>query len=82
MVKIIVANKPAERKGELSEEQKQNQKRFQETFIYAKASIADPNTKAAYKAAAAEVKTVYNVAVADFMHAPDIDEVDVGKYHQ
>ena len=78
--KTIVASKPAERTGEPSEAQKQNQKRFQEAILYAKAAIADPDTKAAYKAAAAEGQTPYNVAVADFMHAPDIDEVNVSKY--
>ena len=63
--KTIVASKPAERTGEPSEAQKQNQKRFQEAILYAKAAIADPDTKAAYKAAAAEGQTPYNVAVAD-----------------
>jgi hypothetical protein len=42
--------------------------------------VADPDTKAAYKAAAVEGEGPYNVAVADFMHAPDIEEIDLSKY--
>jgi hypothetical protein len=79
--KTIVANKPAERKGAPSEGQKQNQKRFQQAIIYAKSAVADPALKEEYKAAAKEGESPYNVAVADFMHAPDISEVNVSKYN-
>ena len=79
--KTIVANKPAERKGELSEGQKSNQKRFQQATIYAKSAVADPALKDEYKEAAKEGLSSYNVALADFMHAPDISEVNVSKYN-
>ena len=78
--KTIVASKPTARTSDLSDAQKQNQKRFQQAIIYAKSAVADPDTKAAYKAAAAEDESPYNVAVADFMHAPDINEVNMSKY--
>jgi len=78
--KTIVASKPGARTGEVSDAQKQNQKRFQQAIIYAKGAVADPDTKAAYKAAAAADESPYNVAVADFMHAPDIEEIDLSKY--
>jgi hypothetical protein len=80
--KTIVANKPAERKGELSEEQKLHHKRFQQATIYAKSALADPAQKEEYKEAAKEGLSAYNVAVADFMHAPDISEVNVSKYNR
>lgn len=79
--KTIVASKPAERKGEFSEGQKENQKRFQQATIYAKAAVADPTLKDQYKAVAKEGESSYNVALADFMHAPDISEVNLSKYN-
>ena len=78
--KTIVASKPTERKGELSEGQKQNLKRFQQATIYAKSAVADPALKEEYKAVAKEGESAYNVAVADFMHAPDISEVNLSHY--
>lgn len=78
--KTIIASKPGARTGELSDAQKQNQKRFQQAIVYAKSAVADPDTKSAYKAAAEEGESPYNVAVADFMHAPDISEVNLSNY--
>ena len=78
--KTYVASKPKERTGELSEAQKEHQKFFQQAVIYAKSALVNPETKQAYKDAADEGESAYNVAVADFMHAPDIDEIDLSKY--
>lgn len=78
--KTFVSSTPREHAGEPTEAQKHQQKRFQEATIYAKIALANPETKAAYKAAAEEGESPYNVAVADFMHAPDIDEIDVSNY--
>lgn len=78
--KTIVANKPGSRTGELSEAQKEHQKHFQEATIYGKAALTDPATKAGYAAAASNGETAYNVAVADFFHAPNIDEINVSNY--
>ena len=78
--KTVVANTPKERTGELSAAQKGQQKRFQQATIYAKSALANPETKQAYKDAADEGESAYNVAVADFMHAPDIEEIDLSKY--
>ncbi|MBP1617749.1 MAG: hypothetical protein H6Q14_1576 [Bacteroidetes bacterium] len=78
--KTIVANKPKERTGELSDEQKTHKKKFQQAIIYAKSAIADPDTAEAYKKAAPKGKSAYNLAVADFFHAPDISEVNLEKY--
>jgi len=78
--KTVVANTPKERTGELSAAQKEQQKRFQQATIYAKSALTSPETKQAYKEAADEGESAYNVAVADFMHAPDIEEINFSKY--
>ena len=75
-----MANTPKERTGELSVAQKGQQKRFQQATIYAKSALANPETKQAYKDAANEGESAYNVAVVDFMHAPDIEEINLSKY--
>ncbi|MCE5345753.1 MAG: hypothetical protein LLG13_05610 [Bacteroidales bacterium] len=55
--------------------------RFQEAVLYAKSAIANEVTKEAYKASAEEGETAYNVAVADFLNAPLINEIDVSHYN-
>ena len=54
--------------------------KFQEAVLYAKNAIADEATKEAYQASAEEGETAYNVAVADFLNAPLINEIDVSHY--
>jgi len=78
--KTFVSSKPKERTGEPSEAQKQHHRRFQEATIYAKGAISDPAVKADYEAKVTGNETPYNVAVADFFHAPDIETVDLSKY--
>lgn len=78
--KTIVSSKPKERTGEPTEAQKGQQTRFQTATIYGQSALADPALKAEYKAAAPAGVSAYNVAVADFFHAPDIELVDVSKY--
>lgn len=56
------------------------QKKFQQAVLYAKGAIADPSVKAIYEADAKEGKSGYNVAVADFFHAPDIEQVNLSAY--
>ena len=76
----ILSQAPGERKQEPTEAQKVQQERFQEAVIYAKTQIADADAKAEYAEKATGLKSAYNVAVADFFHAPDIDEIDVTNY--
>lgn len=78
--KTIVSAKPKERTGELSEAQKQHLALFQEAVLYGKSVMADENLKAEYKAAAPEGASAYNVAVGDFMNAPNIKTVNVSNY--
>jgi hypothetical protein len=78
--KTIVASKPKEYTGELSDAQKAHQKRFQQAVLYAKSAIADSTTNEGYKNAAEKGRTAFNVAVADFLNAPEISEVNLEKY--
>ncbi|MCE5332463.1 MAG: hypothetical protein LLF95_10060 [Bacteroidales bacterium] len=78
--KTIVSSKPRPRTSEPTEAQKQQSRRFQEAVIYAKSVVADSATKEAYRNAAGKGVSAYNVAVADFMNAPGIDEIDLSKY--
>jgi len=78
--KTFVSSKPKARTGEMSEGQKLHVGKFQEATLYAKGSVADPTLKEAYLAKATGNETAYNVAVADFFHAPDIETVNLSKY--
>jgi len=42
--------------------------------------MADETAKSEYEAKATGLANAYNVAVADFFHAPNIDEIDVTQY--
>jgi len=78
--KTVVAQAPQKREGEPTQAQEQHQTRFQEAILYGKASITDAEKKAAYKASAEDGQSAFNVAVADFLRAPHIDEIDVSHY--
>ena len=78
--KTYVAQAPKKKTTEWSEAQERHRLHFQEAVLYAKNAIANEATKEAYEASAKEGETAYNVAVADFMNAPHIDEIDVSHY--
>ena len=78
--KTIVSKVPPKRKVS-TEQQKAQQRKFQRAVLYAKSVMADPaGMGAAYSQAAKKGQTGYNVAVADFFHAPDIQNIDVSGY--
>ncbi|RRJ86498.1 hypothetical protein EG240_16070 [Paenimyroides tangerinum] len=81
--KTIVSKAPKERTGEASDKQKQQIAKFQQAVIYAKSVLQDPITKAIYTDAATPEKGVstYNVAVADLLNAPKIEEIDLSNYN-
>ena len=54
--------------------------KFQRAVLYGQTVNADPAAKETYKAAAEPGQSAYNVALADFMNAPDISEIDVSGY--
>lgn len=78
--KTIAAQAPGERPGEGTVAQQAIRSRFQRAVVYAKAAIADPTVKATYQAAAGGDQSAYNVAIADFFHAPDILSIDISRY--
>jgi hypothetical protein len=76
-----IVSTAVEQKASASEAQIQQRKRFQRAAIYAKGAIQDGQNVDLYAAAAKPRKlTVFNVALADFLNAPDIELVDVSKY--
>lgn len=78
--KTIVTSKPRKPSGTPSEAQKAHRQRFQQAVIYGKEVQLDPAKKELYKPSTSAGVSVYNVAVADFMQAPDIAEIDVSDY--
>ncbi|MDP4271486.1 MAG: hypothetical protein Q8909_15405 [Bacteroidota bacterium] len=78
--KTFVASKPRERTGEQTEAQKAQQVRFQEAAIYGKTALQNDEIKKLYQEAAGDGKTPFNVAVADFLKAPNIKEIDLTGY--
>jgi hypothetical protein len=79
--KTIATKAPVKRGPDGTEPQLAARRTFQMAAIYGKAISANPETKAPYQAAAKEGQTAYNVAVADFFLAPDIQEIDVSAYY-
>ncbi len=76
----ILSQAPGPRTKEPSEGQKAHQRRFQQAVLYARMQMADEAAKAEYAAKATKLESAYNVAVGDFFHAPNIDEIDVSHY--
>jgi threonine dehydratase len=75
-----VSKAPVKKERELSEAQILHQRKWQEAILYGKGAMASPEMKEAYKASADETHSAYNVAVADFMNAPHIDEINISQY--
>ena len=75
-----VVSKIPQRSTPPSERQLEQRRRFQQAVFYGKAAIESPETAALYKAAAKKGKSPFNVAVADFLNAPDIVHVDLSGY--
>jgi hypothetical protein len=77
-----VVQSPPRVSGKSTEAQKEHQRKFQRAVLYGKASLADPARRQEYAAAAQRKnRQPFNVAVADFLHAPEIDVIDVSGYH-
>jgi hypothetical protein len=75
-VSMVPSNKPTKR----SAKQQEVGDRFRRAVQYAKSAIANPVMRDIYKAKAPKGKSAYNMALADFLHAPVIQEVDVTGY--
>ncbi len=78
--KTIVGKVPRKRSTQPTAAQKQQLQRFQQAVIYAKGVMANAVQKAAYKASAKAGESAYNIAVADMLHAPNIESIDLSTY--
>jgi hypothetical protein len=78
--KTILSKAPDKRDKEPTEAQKAQRKKFQEATIYAKATLKNEALKEEYQAKAKGQRSAYHIAVADFLKAPDIDEIDMNNY--
>jgi hypothetical protein len=77
--KTVVSKMP-QQSGKASAKQKAQRKRFQQAVIYGKAATESPETGELYKKAAKKGLKPMNVAVADFLNAPDIEHIDLSGY--
>ena len=73
----VVAAAPGAHGGELSEAQKQQREKFRQAILYAKAAH---NTAEYQELAQSRGQSTYNVAVADFLHPPEIQGIDLSAY--
>jgi hypothetical protein len=77
--KTIVSNVP-NHSQKVSDKQEAHRLRFQQAVIYAQAALASPTTGAVYQTAAKNGRQPFNVAVADFFNAPDVNHIDLKDY--
>lgn len=79
--KTIVSKTP-QKKAITSDKVKEQMGKFQQATIYAKAALQDASLKDQYAQQAARKKgvTAYNVAVADMLQAPKIEQIDLSGY--
>jgi hypothetical protein len=78
--KTIVAKTPSTANRTPTQKQLEQQEHFQEAVIYGKTVQVTPELKAQYETEVPEGKSVYQIALADFLKAPKIKEVDVNNY--
>lgn len=79
--KTIVSKVP-KKTAQDSEKQKQHKQKFQEAVLYAKNALQDSTTKQQYQEVAdkKEGLSAYNIAVADLLNAPNIEEINLSGY--
>ena len=77
----VIGQKPDLSGVEASPAQLAARERFREAALYGKMVMADVETKALYtEAAKGKGQLVFSLTVADFFHAPSVDEVDLSSY--
>jgi len=73
----VLSAAPGAHSKEQSAAQKQQCEKFRLAVLYAKSAQATPEYKDAAKARG---QSAYNVAVADFLHPPEIQHIDLSSY--
>jgi hypothetical protein len=77
---MVVSNKP-KKSGTLTSHQKAVRARFFNAAYYAKGQIKIPDAKAEYETAISnKLPNAYSVAMADYLRAPEITQVDFSRY--
>jgi hypothetical protein len=78
----VVISRKADTSGRVQTTGQLNQQeRFRQAVVYARASLADPTLKPIYAAAAQkEGKPAFALAVGDFFNAPKVDAIDLAGY--
>ena len=76
----ILCKRPRKSTQPPSEAQLAVRERFVAATQYAKLVMANPDLQVTYQAAAKNGLTVYNLAIADLLHAPEVQEVDASAY--
>jgi len=78
---VVISRKPDMGSVVATPAQEATRERFKQATLYGKMVMADPDSKAVYEAAAkAKGQPVFSLTVADFFHAPSVDEVDLSGY--
>jgi len=79
--RTIMSRKPDFSETRASESQIAARQRFSQAALFGKMVLADPETKSLYDAAAQRKgQPIFSLTVADFFHAPVVDEVDLSRY--
>ncbi len=79
--KTYLSSKPTKSHHGPTEAQLNQQQKFQEAVIYAQAVISNPEKLEPYAAKTKDGASPFNVALADFLQAPKIKEIDVSAYN-
>jgi hypothetical protein len=79
--KTIVSKVPESSKKPLTAKQIAHQQKFRQASLYAKGAVKEEGLVEVYEAVAGKKKrTPFVVAVADFLNAPEIKNIDLSKY--
>jgi len=78
--KTVVSLAPSTDNRKWSKTQKTNRLRFRNAMAYARKALNDPDKLKYYRKKAKGMQTIWNVAVADYMKKPQINEIDVHNY--
>jgi hypothetical protein len=78
--KVFVSAAPSPHKVGPTEAKKKVNDKFQQAVMYGKSVVANPYLKSLYAQKASGGQTAFNVAVADYLNAPTIVEIDLNNY--
>lgn len=79
--KVVLSQRPKAPSRPPSPAQVAQRERFRRAMFYGKRVLADPDARTFYEnLAARREKPVLSVAVADFLNAPVVDEIDTSAY--